>query len=117
MLTLRPHRAMRALLPPIVALTIVIGSVGFVSVQSEGRTLRIAIRMAPWRRRSAALDAGCSDISSFNRVFRARFGDAPSEVRALCRRPLPSIRLQMQLRDKPSKRPSVGLAEELAGSN
>jgi transcriptional regulator GlxA family with amidase domain len=28
-----------------------------------------------------ALDAGFSDISHFNRLFRARFGDTPSGVR------------------------------------
>ena len=33
-----------------------------------------------------ALDAGFSDISHFNRVFRARFGDTPSGVRAQARR-------------------------------
>jgi AraC-like DNA-binding protein len=30
-----------------------------------------------------ALQAGFSDISHFNRLFRARFGDTPSGVRAL----------------------------------
>jgi AraC-like DNA-binding protein len=29
-----------------------------------------------------ALAAGFSDISQFNRLFRARFGDTPSAVRA-----------------------------------
>jgi AraC-like DNA-binding protein len=29
-----------------------------------------------------ALDAGFSDISHFNRLFRSRFGDTPSRVRA-----------------------------------
>jgi AraC-like DNA-binding protein len=28
-----------------------------------------------------ALQAGFSDISQFNRLFRARFGDTPSAVR------------------------------------
>jgi AraC-like DNA-binding protein len=32
-----------------------------------------------------ALDAGFSDISHFNRLFRARFGDTPSAVRAQSR--------------------------------
>ena len=31
-----------------------------------------------------AMDAGFSDISHFNRLFRSRFGDTPSRVRALC---------------------------------
>jgi AraC-like DNA-binding protein len=32
-----------------------------------------------------ALQAGFSDISQFNRLFRGRFGDTPSAVRAQCR--------------------------------
>jgi len=35
-----------------------------------------------------AMEAGFSDISHFNRLFRARFGDTPSGVRGQRRRPL-----------------------------
>jgi AraC-like DNA-binding protein len=36
----------------------------------------------PRRISDIALEAGFSDISHFNRLFRARFGDTPSAVRA-----------------------------------
>jgi AraC-like DNA-binding protein len=36
-----------------------------------------------------ALEAGFSDISHFNRLFRARFGDTPSGVRARVARRFP----------------------------
>ena len=37
-----------------------------------------------------ALEAGFSDISHFNRLFRARFGDTPSGVRRTLKEPIPS---------------------------
>jgi AraC-like DNA-binding protein len=43
----------------------------------------VALLSEPGTRRISdiALDAGFSDISHFNRLFRARFGDTPSAVR------------------------------------
>jgi len=33
-----------------------------------------------------AFDAGFGDVSYFNRVFRERYGDTPSAIRAVARR-------------------------------
>jgi AraC-like DNA-binding protein len=50
------------------------------------RALALLREPGPRRICDLALDAGFSDISHFNRVFRARFGDTPSGVRAQGRR-------------------------------
>jgi AraC-like DNA-binding protein len=58
--------------------------VSFTTRVTELRLQRaFALLSAPGRRRIAdiALEAGFSDISHFNRLFRARFGDTPSGVR------------------------------------
>jgi transcriptional regulator GlxA family with amidase domain len=44
----------------------------------NGQHLVISIQFSGSR---VALAAGFSDISQFNRLFRARFGDTPSAVR------------------------------------
>jgi AraC-like DNA-binding protein len=45
-------------------------------------TLLIEARDGKGRISDVALQAGFSDISHFNRLFRSRFGDTPSGVRA-----------------------------------
>jgi AraC-like DNA-binding protein len=50
------------------------------------RALALLCEPGPRRIADIALEAGFSDISHFNRLFRARFGDTPGGVRARARR-------------------------------
>ncbi|KWV53209.1 transcriptional regulator [Bradyrhizobium macuxiense] len=49
-------------------------------------TMLIVPRDGAQRISDIALEAGFSDISHFNRLFRARFGDSPRGVRSICSR-------------------------------
>lgn len=60
---------------------------------AEARLARVQTRLEagdPARIIDIALDAGFGDIAHFNRLFRARFGMTPTEMRAMARRYRPS---------------------------